>query len=872
MKGFLVESACNGLRPKCAGPVRLYSRPRLVKALMGRRFALRFLVAPTGFGKTSLALEYAESIFAFQGVHWVNCQSPCFLRDLDAGAIGAGLAGMAQGRALAVFEDVPELDDGRADAFAGCLDGLLSQGWEVLVTAVPGADVFARRCRGRLRIDARDLLVDDAEFVAGRDDRAQDGAPGEGLGAPRSSGMPAVDRVPAFLWGGEQGMRAFIAGLGSAETPAAVRPFVLAMLALREGGLDEAAALSGVMPAGMRTFLERNYPYVGIDAVNETFRAHFLEVEDVMRAFGGMLEAVSKASPARGRDAYAARLSGLLAEKGDYGRACSFMAAACGRRRRLAWLERWQDRLFDAGAIASAQRVFESLGARFSGLTPAALLGSAARLLALGERGPALADAFRALGHPRATPAHRLLSAAVCEACSPSECGERARAVAVEAIANPEAVSDAALSAVAAALAASGDGPHARASAFDRPESADGLASSAWGLLYASLLLEAAARDWPASAADALSSFASDVLARRDRLGLSPSLPEALVRDALIALGALAPADAAPGGGTDGPSRERMLAALSLSLSGQRRQRLLERRAADEGALACAGPNRDAPGASTGATRSMPGIVEFVPALHLRLFGSMEASIGGRAVDPRLLSRRRSKTLLAVLALRCGREIPRQELLDILWPMSDRGRAVNNYYSLWSSLRRALSDGRGECPYLVRRRESCMLDARYVTTDVMEFEALCRTLLTGRPDLDAAVAAFERLQEGFSVDLLPAEGDSAYVSAARERFRRHASDAYAAAGRRFVDGGEPQVALWFARAALEACPGREDASYSLMRAQMAMGQRAQAIDTFFECRAYLASELGIDPSPQMARLYEELIGEPVLGGVLPAAR
>ena len=70
-------------------------------------------------------------------------------------------------------------------------------------------------------------------------------------------------------------------------------------------------------------------------------------------------------------------------------------------------------------------------------------------------------------------------------------------------------------------------------------------------------------------------------------------------------------------------------------------------------------------------------------------------------------------------------------------------------------------------------------------------------------------------------------------------------------------------ALWFAREALRRDSSREDAYAAQMQAQIAAGQRAAALETYFACRAYLAEELGIDPSPRIVELYRAVIEEEV---------
>ena len=90
--------------------MRAYPRPALVAKLLRERNVARFMVAPSGFGKSTLALEYAETVFAFDHVFWIDCASPCFLRDLDARGIVDDLVEVDDQSFLAVFEDVPPLD------------------------------------------------------------------------------------------------------------------------------------------------------------------------------------------------------------------------------------------------------------------------------------------------------------------------------------------------------------------------------------------------------------------------------------------------------------------------------------------------------------------------------------------------------------------------------------------------------------------------------------------------------------------------------------------------------------------------------------------------------------------------------------------
>ena len=220
---------------------------------------------------------------------------------------------------------------------------------------------------------------------------------------------------------------------------------------------------------------------------------------------------------------------------------------------------------------------------------------------------------------------------------------------------------------------------------------------------------------------------------------------------------------------------------------------------------------------------------------------------------------RLTRLLLALLVLHRGRELTRDGLAVMLWPQADPRTATKSFYRLWGELAAILSVD-GECPYLVRDHQRCHLNAALCTSDVMEFEELIRALLFG---LAGGPTGWEEMlrqvQESFDGELLPAERRNETVAAFRQRYATELVDALVAASGRLRSFGELQGALWCAREALRRDRTREDGYAALMEAQLAVGQRAGALDTFLACRGYLADELGLDPSPQIMALHQRLV-------------
>ena len=343
--GYLENAACNGRRPKKVGPQRIYSRPRLVKRLVAERDVARFVVAPSGFGKTSLGLEYAASMFSFRGVQWLDCTSPCFLRDLDAGVIAETLISRPGQLNLVVFDDVPFLADARLGLFSHEVDLLLDAGCEVLVTTTPAFGAIADAQRDCVVVGARDLLVDDCELSSSH--------------VAAAESLRECDRVPAFLWGGQDGMREFLRGMRLGEMPSEMRAPVFVMGTLQTGSFDDLSAISGGVRADARRFISEHYPYVGIDLADETFEAHGFEVAQVVEGLGESIDSFGRTMTSPARDALSTKVACMLASRGMGPRACEIMQIACARKRRISWILQQQYRVCHSAERGHHKAVFD---------------------------------------------------------------------------------------------------------------------------------------------------------------------------------------------------------------------------------------------------------------------------------------------------------------------------------------------------------------------------------------------------------------------------------------------------------------------------------------------------------------------------------
>ncbi|HEY2929051.1 AfsR/SARP family transcriptional regulator [Piscinibacter sp.] len=75
----------------------------------------------------------------------------------------------------------------------------------------------------------------------------------------------------------------------------------------------------------------------------------------------------------------------------------------------------------------------------------------------------------------------------------------------------------------------------------------------------------------------------------------------------------------------------------------------------------------------------------------------------------------------------------------------------------------------------------------------------------------------------------------------------------------YIRNGEPEIAVDVARQAIAAQSFRETGYQLLMRAQLAAGNRAEALRTYEACRALICEELGVAPSAQTQAVYLDVL-------------
>ena len=843
MADFISSSLCKGRRIRLIETLQVRPRAHLVTRLMHERNVPRFIVAPFGFGKTHLALDYAQTVFSLEHVSWIDGRSPCFLRDLDGNRLVDRLMELDPSLALVVFDDIPRLSSARADEFSHVIDELLLRSCEVLVVTTPSCDAYSRRHTDRIRIGCDQLLASerDSDWT------------------PRLADGPDHRRIPLLAWGPQDAADQLVMGLVQEDLPDEVILALFALLALGSGRVEDLRFRFPDLSEDALRVLARQYPALGLSDDLESFEAVEVSVSALRRAFLARLDSLALRSHQHDRSLLAASAAQELLDAGDPARACDLIRGFCPSRFAADWLALHLDQLSGIEVVASVGLLSEAAAVPKGTDGQKAVLSQAWRFYLMGLNELAAERLSRLLGRTSlARPVRgwaRCLAVVVAETdravvlaraldqmLSPQDGSEEDPADAPDPDQPMQVLGTAwgewtfVARALTALICQNAD-PDAVWNNLDPT----GISPACADLVSALLLDQGSV-----SAASYACRRAEGLYGRKD-LASSPALALACVH----CINSPDPNVRACALGTS-PRAMELIVWAEEELSSQ--AWAFRRAASSPGEVSR--PNRR----KLALRRTLKEEREqrHVPLLRIRLLGGLTVCLDGRDITGEFLRRRKVSRLLCLMALNVGREVPRERVVQALWPEKDSRTSVKNLYSVWSSLRSLLSVGE-DCPYLERSQGGFRLDGANVTVDVSQVRALCRPLLLETPDPEgwrSLLADFDELVTG---TLLPAESTCSAILREREALATRLVDALLASSEKLLDAGQVDLAREYAARALEQGQEREDIYYLNMRCLLACGKREAAIDMYFRNRTFLAEKLGIDPSAKMVELYRSIL-------------
>jgi YVTN family beta-propeller protein len=243
--------------------------------------------------------------------------------------------------------------------------------------------------------------------------------------------------------------------------------------------------------------------------------------------------------------------------------------------------------------------------------------------------------------------------------------------------------------------------------------------------------------------------------------------------------------------------------------------------------------------------------------VEFRVLGPLEVAVGDHMLD---LGGGKQRTLLAILALRAGRVVPVDALIDGLWGERPPATAAKSVQVYVSRLRKSLGESA-----IVTRAPGYLLDVAPEDVDLLRFE---RMVEEARHEPPAAAAA--TLRAALELWRGPALADvqeEPYVRTEALRLEELRLGAVQARIEADLALGQDAQVIGELEGLVRAHPYREPFRRQLMLALYRSGRQTEALEVYRETRQALSDELGLEPGDDLRDLERRILAhDPALTG------
>ncbi len=252
--------------------------------------------------------------------------------------------------------------------------------------------------------------------------------------------------------------------------------------------------------------------------------------------------------------------------------------------------------------------------------------------------------------------------------------------------------------------------------------------------------------------------------------------------------------------------------------------------------------------------------------LNVHTLGSFGVWRGDSEIKDRDWRSVKARQLLQLLLVERGRMLPRDRIMDMLWPGLEAEAAANNLRVTLSRLTKAIEPNRpeGAPTYYVMQQGDTYgfnvasdhsYDAAVFASSVEQGRAAVH-----RGDDPAAIAYFRKAMALYGGTFLPDCLYEDWSVVERERLGLLFTEASLKLGALLLDQELPHEAIGLAWRVLEFDQAQEEAYQLLMRAYTDLGERSTALRLYTRCVEALERELGVEPLPETVALYAAIIG------------
>lgn len=851
MTNFIYESACRGVKPKQVELSNKTIREDLISKMMSQRNVLRFIEAPNGYGKSELAAHYADLVFSFDNVFWINCISPCFIRDLDSLDIASEIIQIDPDCNLVVFDNFINLEEERNIKFNNIVDKMIEYGIEVVVIATPFNDSFLQNQLDCLLISSEELLINenDTEQVKKQ--------------------YCSMYQIPIVLDNQNNGIAKLLENAVNEKLNISILLSLFYLYTFCSGSLENLRLILRKSDMNLLKDFNEKYHYFGIDFENDSFSVPKIPLKMFFSLFIKLFSEFMIYLNIDTRHLFFTSFVDMLEKEKKYNRIIEFSLCASDSQIKLTSLKKFNFNCIQSFFFGHAIELYDSASLRNknSGLLSAFY---SLQMAISGFNDKAIRSSYLVLDSIYSTIDNKLLACMVFMRYGSRN--EKAQALKLIRCLYNDFKIDNYLS-------------------NNKIDSNDLLKCKIIDCMvktYFSIFnnRQNPFKEWINSYNDKLNLiniicaeiifnswkqiehqyFFSDeynkfinIISRNfnNNQDEYDFFSFSLINSYIKFSEANNNFDDIRKWFIDDSIMDKYKFACKKFADEKEYIKNLNNKSYDSNNL-YEKTNKLIKLNNAYIENSGEEQINY-PVLNINVFGGLKASLGDRDIISTSFGRQNVKLICCILVLEKGNEISKMKLAQWLWPNADEKTWRLNMNSLWSELRKIFSLPDGKCPYLIRNQNSYKLNKSLVTSDLDMFEKICNELTLGRIEAQSWWELIEANENIISGELLPSENNCKYIVNKRHVYCQKIVDSLVAASQRLLDSGQVAQALWFAKNALSRDANREDVYLMLMKIQMQAGQRTPAIETYMACKKFLENNLGLKPSQELLSLYENAV-------------
>ena len=256
---------------------------------------------------------------------------------------------------------------------------------------------------------------------------------------------------------------------------------------------------------------------------------------------------------------------------------------------------------------------------------------------------------------------------------------------------------------------------------------------------------------------------------------------------------------------------------------------------------------------------------EAFPALRVQLLGAFRVWREGVLIDFQEWKTRKHQSLFKLMVSQRGRFFSAEELVEWLWPTAPPEQALAALRKRVSELRKILqprlAKGSDSHFLLTRPNGYCFDSDADCLVDLEEFDRHDRQgcACEQQGSYPEAIRAYEAGARWYQGEYLAEDRYEEWASLQRERSKEAYLELLLRLAECYARAGQYQRAIARCTQALEIYSDAEDGYLKLMRYHALAGQWGEAQRAYERCREVLHRQLGLDLSPAVQELHDQIL-------------